>query len=139
MTLPKLSWNKPCVRTIFDTGELTLGSQSFKLLKQAWIQYLCSGGISVTFYRDYGQQFFVQTLPAHTSRDEERFFLPDAVGSVLNKTRTTRLVFASTNPTIGFKLYFEGSRLEWLDMSGDQRKSYSQMTLSMMTSPTGSQ
>ena len=131
-------WKEPCYKNFLDTGELTFGTQSFKFIKQCWIQYLCSGGINFSIYRDGRVLFYTQALPGHTARDEERFFVPDIVGSALNKSKTYRIIVTSVNPSIPFKFYPEGSRIEWLDMSGDQRRSYSQMTLSSMISPTGS-
>lgn len=124
---------EPCARTSFDSYELSFGTESWKFIKQMWVDYQdAPAGLTVQIYVEQDTLFFTTTLPAHADRDVERFYLPDAVGSVYNKSRIYRIVITSTSP---FKMYMEASRIEWKDLSGDQRASYRQFVLSEATMP----
>lgn len=130
-------WKEPCQRNYWDSGELTFGTQSFKMIKQLWIEYLCAQGILVDVYVSGGVLLKTTALPAHVNRDIERFFINDAVGSVLNKSKVYRILIRSSVSTSPYKFYIQGSRVEWLDQSGDQRSSYQQTGLSELTSTQG--
>lgn len=123
---------EPCARSRFDSYELSFGTQSWKFIKQMWIDYTGAGALTVSVYVEDDILFYSKVLPIHAHRDVERFFLPDAVSSVYNKSRKYRIVI--TSPSV-FKLYLETSRIEWLDMSGDRRASYQQFHLSESTQP----
>jgi hypothetical protein len=88
--------------------------------------------VTVSFYRENNILFYQKVLPAHAHRDIERFFLPDAVGTVLNKSRSRRIVVDAASV---FKLYVDASRFEVLQINGDQRQSYEQHAFSESTQP----
>jgi hypothetical protein len=128
-------WNEPCYRTIWDSYEVTLGYVGFKVIRQMWVEYLCTAGIVVSVYVGNDELFFQQTLPAHTWRDVERFFLPDQANGQYNKSKVYRIVITSENGTTPFKLYMDSTRIESLALSGQQRSSYAQFDLGMLTQP----
>jgi hypothetical protein len=125
-------WSLDCIKepaavTWFDTYEQTLGYKFWKLQKQFWLMYSCSSYISATITTDTGVYSFV--LPPHATRAEERMLLPSVFGLGLNKTRIWRLQLSSSS---SFKLYQEGSGVEFLPLGADRHASYKQMTISEM-------
>jgi hypothetical protein len=129
-------WREPCYRTILDLYENTLGYVGFKVIRQIWVEYMCAVEIVITVYVAGDALFFQQTLPAHTHRDIERFFLPDQDNGQYNKSKVYRIVVTSSDGETPFKIYLESSRVESLALSGQQRASYAQMAWSMLTQPT---
>jgi len=131
------AWREPEYLTWWDSSELVLGSVGFRFIKQIWVEYLCTGGITLTIYVSGNTQFYQTTLAAHSYRDTERFFLPKAVGSVLNKSKRFRFTIAAVNSSAPFKIYGDGSRIESLLMSGNQRGDYDQHMIWEALSPKG--
>lgn len=134
--LYKYSWNyakEPASLTMFDSEELVIGSfNGYSFLKQCWIEYSCSSQLTMTFYSDGDTQFYQVILPSHSIRFVERFYFPAFIGSVLNKSKTHKFTLQANT---GFKLYADGSRLEWLACGADQRGAYQQMTFSQVVQP----
>jgi hypothetical protein len=128
-------WNEPCYRTIWDSYEVTLGYVGFKVIRQMWIEYLCTAGVTISVYVAGDQLFFQATLPAHACRDIERFFLPDQANGQYNKSKVYRIVITSADGLTPFKLYQESTRIESLALSGEQRASYAQFPISTLTQP----
>lgn len=115
---------EPCPMTFFDSFEQYFGSNGYKYIKQIWLNYR-GGAITVKVYRDSGTLFHTESLPAHTQRDVERFFLPAYYGSVLNKSKSYRITIESTSGD-AFYLYRDSSRVESMNLSGDSRAMYNQ-------------
>jgi hypothetical protein len=119
---------EPAPLTIWDSQEQTFGLESFKSIKQIWVQYMCESPITLLIYTDGGALFYTKSLPAHTKRDVERFYLPAKSGTVLNISKAYRFVALSTT-TNTFKLYVGGSRVSWVPHNADQRQAYQQTPL----------
>jgi hypothetical protein len=128
-------WNEPPYLTHWDSYEVTLGYLGWKLIKQVWSEYYSTVGITVSFYTDNGVLFFQQALPPHPQRDIERFFLPDVNNGVTNKSKRVRVMVDSQDGVTPFKLYADASRLEVMNLSGDQRACYGQFQFSELTQP----
>ena len=118
---------EPAAVTQWDSYELTFGSKFFKFVKQGWFLYTCSAPVTLTITSDTGA--YPVTLPAHTTRAEERFYLPVVWGAGLNKSKTYRVQLVSASP---FKFYQEGSGFEFLVLGSDRHEAYQQMTFSEM-------
>ncbi len=129
---------EPAAVSHWDSYESTLGYRGWKVLKQAWLMYACESPVKLSIISDTGT--YTQWLPAHplgvpsefyepdpSARAVERFYLPDAFSSGLNKSKLYRIVVDSALP---FKFYVQGSGVEWLACGGDRRASYQQMSLS---------
>jgi hypothetical protein len=108
-----------------------MGTQSFKIIKQLWFEYMCAAQIDLKVYVSGGVLFWDTQLPIHARRDVERMFPPDMNNGVYNKSKLYRFVLSSVSP---FKFYNQGCRVESLDISGDQRSGYRQFPLSEATS-----
>ncbi len=117
---------EPCYLTHWSSFEQNYGSNGYKLMKQMWVEYLCAGTIIVTVRTDDGATLYSITLPAHTTRDIERFYLPAVSSSVLNKSYIYTVDVDSTDTSKPFKLYRDGTRLEIKNMNGEQREAYQQ-------------
>lgn len=109
-------WKEPCYRTFWDSGELVLGTQSFKVIKQIWFEYLCPGPITMRLYVSNGVLFWTTLLPAHGRRDVERVFPPDAafppdvLRTVYNKSKLYRVVLSSAaTPADNYAIAFSSS------------------------------
>ena len=134
-------WKEPMEVSHWDSYEFNFGYDGYNFVKQVWLEYTCPSEILVTFYGDYGALFYSVTLPAHPQRDIERFYLPAYVtlpsGVIsLNKSKRKRFTIdAVTSPNV-FKLYEDGSRIEWMACGSDQRSAYKQVPLSSVMHPT---
>jgi hypothetical protein len=106
--------------------ETTFGVESWKYIKQVWVEYYSLSPVTFTIWVDGNVQFYQKILPIHTSRMTERFFLPAANGLVLNKSKVYLFGIDSDS---GVKLYPAGTRCEWRPISGDQRASFLQTPL----------
>ena len=90
-------WKEPLAVTHWDSYEFNFGYNGYNFVKQAWLEYTCLNPILVTFFGDYGEEFYSITLPAHPQRDIERFYLPDYTVDVddqsiiLNKSKRKRI------------------------------------------------
>jgi hypothetical protein len=126
---------EPPSLTHWDSFEFTFGYDGYSFIKQAWLEYMCASPINLVFYVDNGALFYSITLPAHPQRDVARFYFPEAVGTVLNKSKRHRLTVDSSVITSPFKIYKDSSRLEWLACGSDQRSAYQQAPLSMFMGP----
>ena len=97
-------WKEPLAVTHWDSYEFNFGYNGYNFVKQAWLEYACPNEIFMTFYGDYGKEFYSVTLPAHPQRDVERFYLPDytlvAGSNSLNKSKRKRITIDSTEPII---------------------------------------
>ena len=124
---------EPCARALWDSYEQNYGIAGWKLAKQIWCEYLCPTTVVVSVYRDTDQLLYQTTLPAHTHRDVERFFLPSSNTAVsppaLNKSKIYRITVASSDGVTGVKFYRDSSRIEIKELSNDQRSAYLQRVL----------
>jgi len=116
---------EPAAITLWSSYEQAFGYVGWKYLKQMWVQYQCPVPLCVLIISETGS--FTQTLPAHASRTEERFYLPNRFGSGLNKSRIYSVMFY-TRSNDRFKIYADASGLEWLPL-GDRHGNYTRMTL----------
>ncbi len=121
---------EPCAVTRWDSYETGWGIPGFRILRQIWLHYICAASVTFSIYRDGGTLFLQKTLPAHTRRDVERFFLPDINGAALNKSKIHRFVVTSASP---FKLYEDLSKLEVIPLGVDQRQVATAIPLSHRT------
>lgn len=117
---------EPCYLTHFSSFEQNYGANGYKLVKQIWVEYICQGQITVKLYTDNNTLFYTKTLPAHTSRDVERFYLPAINGGVLNKSKIYTFDVDSVDTTKPFKIYRDSNRIELKNMNGEQREAYQQ-------------
>jgi len=115
-----------CPFVFLDSYEQGLGSVGYSVLKQFWADYKCAGSITVKFYNEQNVLFYSKTLGPHTSRDVDRFYLPTINGSVINKSKKHRVTIEAVDPTKPFKWYRDASRLEYINLSSDQRQGYYQ-------------
>ncbi len=115
-----------CPFVFLDSYEQGLGSAGYTVLKQFWADYKCDGDITVKFYNEENVLFYSKTLPAHASRDVQRFYLPVKNGSVINKSKKHRITIEAVDPSKPFKWYRDTSRLEYINLSADQRQGYYQ-------------
>ena len=109
-----------------DSYEQGLGSAGYSVLKQFWADYKCDGSITIKFYNEENVLFYSKTLGPHASRDVERFYLPSINGTVINKSKKHRITIEAVDPTKPFKWYRDTSRLEYINLSSDQRQGYFQ-------------
>jgi hypothetical protein len=116
---------EPCPATFWDSFEQFFGSNGFKYMKQAWVEYRSTGQITVRFYRDGGQLFYEKTLPQQTQRGVQRFFLPESNTNIVNKSHSYRITIEA-EPTSHFYMYRDSSRIETMLLSGDTRACYNQ-------------
>ena len=120
----------PCAVLHWDSYETAFGYNGFKFLKQIWVEYVCESSITVKIFRDSNQQVLSTTLPPHTYRNVERFYLPPiSAGGSLNKSKVYRFVIDPCNTCSPFKLYKDGTKVEVMFLSGDQRQAYQQQPL----------
>ena len=115
-----------CPFVFLDSYEQGLGSAGYSVLKQFWADYKCDGDITIKFYNEENVLFYSKTLGPHASRDVERFYLPSINGSVINKSKKHRITIEAVDPTKPFKWYRDTSRLEYINLSSDQRQGYFQ-------------
>lgn len=115
-----------CPFVFLDSYEQGLGSAGYSVLKQFWADYKCDGSITIKFYNENNVLFYSKTLGPHASRDVERFYLPAKNGSVINKSKKHRITIEAVDPTKPFKWYRDTSRLEYINLSADQRQGYFQ-------------
>lgn len=106
--------------TYVDTYEQDGGFIGWKAMKQCWLDYKSSGPITVTFIVDGGLIFYTVTLPAQTTRELVRFYLPAANAGVLNKTKKFRVKISGAS---GFRLY-ANSTIELVLFGVDQRGAF---------------
>ena len=126
---------EPCAVTHWDSLETNFGYDGYNFIKQIWLQYQCLSSVVLSIYVDAEMLFYTTTLPAHAYRDIERFYLPASVARVLNKSRRKRMMLDSFDGTSPFRLYPDGSRVEWMPCGADQRSAYQQATISSLMSP----
>jgi hypothetical protein len=115
-----------CPFVFLDSYEQGLGSAGYSVLKQFWADYKCDGSITIKFYNEENVLFYSKTLGAHASRDVERFYLPSINNGVINKSKKHRITIEAVDPTKPFKWYRDTSRLEYINLSADQRQGYYQ-------------
>lgn len=115
-----------CPFVFLDSYEQGLGSAGYSVLKQFWADYKCDGSITIKFYNEYNVLFYSKTLGPHASRDVERFYLPSINNGVINKSKKHRITIEAVDPTKPFKWYRDTSRLEYINLSSDQRQGYFQ-------------
>lgn len=115
-----------CPFVFLDSYEQGLGSAGYSVLKQFWADYKCEGSITIKFYNEYNVLFYSKTLGPHASRDVERFYLPSINNGVINKSKKHRITIEAVDPTKPFKWYRDTSRLEYINLSSDQRQGYFQ-------------
>lgn len=115
-----------CPFVFLDSYEQGLGSAGYSVLKQFWADYKCDGSITIKFYNEYNVLFYSKTLGPHASRDVERFYIPSINNGVINKSKKHRITIEAVDPTKPFKWYRDTSRLEYINLSSDQRQGYFQ-------------
>lgn len=124
---------EPCPMTYWDSQEVFSGMAGYRLFKQLWVQYKCTGTITVRVYRDNNQLLYSKQLPSHLYRDGERFYVPSFTdqGSyvAINKSSRYRITIDADDVTKPFYLYRDESRMEVLNQSENQRAGYFQTTL----------
>lgn len=128
---------EPCCVTRIDTFEISLGAAGYKFVKQIWLQYKCAVAVYFYLYGDTGRLLHYEELPAHTGRTVERFYLYDVYDGVANRNKQHRVVIVPSDGTTCIQLWGDQSRIESLNLSGDQRAAYEQHYLSMLTAPQG--
>jgi hypothetical protein len=122
---------EPCYLTSWDSYEMVFGFAGYKFIKQVWVEYVCAGTIVVSIYRDNGQLFYQKQLPAHAQRNVENFLVPDKnpTTGALNTSKVNRVVISSSDTSKPFKMYKDGTRIENMSRTGDQRQAYKQHVL----------
>ncbi len=115
-----------CPFVFLDSYEQGLGSAGYTVLKQFWADYKCDGDIIVKFYNEDNVLFYSKTLPPHAAREVQRFYLPVKNGNVINKSKKHRITIEAADPAKPFKWYRDTSRLEYINLSADQRQGYYQ-------------
>lgn len=120
--------HEPCPATHWDSFEQTFGSAGYRFLRQCWVEFR-GGSCVFKIYRDDGTLFYQKTLPAHTQRTTERFYLPAINNSVLNKAKGHRIVIDAVDATKPFYLYRDSSRLEIGFLSAGARAPHQQSYL----------
>lgn len=128
-------WNEPCYRTHLDLYESALNYVGFKVIRQIWVEYVCTAGITLSVYVADDALFYQVPLPPHADRDIERLFLPDQANGQYNKSKVYRITVDAVDGVTPFKIYMESSRVESLPLSGQQRASYAQFAWNMLTQP----
>jgi hypothetical protein len=123
--------NEPCPLTFWDSLEVFSGSAGYRLLKQVWVQYKSSGQIIISIYRDGGALLYSGYFGPQGFRDAIRLFPPmysdnGMLPNILNKSQRYRITIESADNTKPFYLYRDSSRMELLNISGDQRNGYYQ-------------
>ena len=125
--------NEPCPLTFWDSLEVYSGSAGYRLFKQMWIQYRTAGNIIVNIYRDGGALMYSGVFGPQLYRDTIRLFPYMYVASyplnILNKSQRYRITITSEDGVTPFYLYRDSSRMELLNISGDQRNGYYQTVL----------
>lgn len=125
------NWNIEFVREParileWSSYEMVFGSAGYRLAKQIWLEYWCQSPLTFLMFRDGGQLFWQQTLPPHSHRDVERFYLPPINNGALNKSKSYKFFLSA--PT-EFKFYRDSTRIEIKQLSNDQRSAYEQKYL----------
>lgn len=116
-----------CDYTVWDSYNQGFGSAGFSVIKQAWVDYKCAGNVIFKLYNEDGVLFFTKTLPPHSTRAVERFYVPSKNGGILNKSKKHRIVLEAEDSTKKFRFYRDVCRCETLNLSEDQRKGYLQV------------
>jgi len=131
---------EPCAVTQIDTLSIVLGQAGWKFIKQIWMEYVSAVPVTFSIFTDNNQVFYTATLPAQTFRDVQRFYLPNIneANGVVNKSKRYRFLLAPIDGVTPFKFYYDGSRIEYRALAGDQRTAYQQFVFSETLSPTGS-
>jgi hypothetical protein len=120
----------PCAVLHWDSYETAFQYDGFKFIKQVWVEYVCESSLTVKIFRDMNQQFLSTTLPPHTYRNVERFYLPPiSTSGYTNKSKVYRFTIDPCNTCSPFKLYKDGTKVEVMYLSGDQRQGYQQQPL----------
>lgn len=124
---------EPCRVNRWDSYEQSFGSNGYKFIKQVWLEYTSTCPLAMFIYRDDGELFHVEPLPAHDTRAVYRFFVPKAgdpsvvgVEKRYNKSKIYRFVMVADNTDGWFKFYRDASRVETLNTGQDQRAGYQQ-------------
>lgn len=107
--------------TYMDTYEQDGGYIGYKAIKQAWIDYMATSTVTINFITDNGAAFYTTTLPAKSTRELARFYLPAVNAGVLNKTKKFRIKMSTSGV---FRLY-ANSTLELILFGTDQRADFS--------------
>lgn len=118
-----------CEFVFFDSFEQAFGSVGYTVIYQTWIDYKCEGSLTVKFFNEDGVLFYTKTLPPHSYRYPERFYLPVQYGGVNNKSKKHRTTLEAVDHDLPFKLYSDSSRWEVLNLSATQREGYFQNIL----------
>jgi hypothetical protein len=115
-----------CFFVSLDTYNQAFGSAGYTIIKQIWTDYKCEGTITVRIYNEAGDLFYSKQLPAHATRYPERFYVPSIYNGIINKDKKHRVTITADDPTKPFQLYRDSSRLEFINLSADERKGYYQ-------------
>jgi hypothetical protein len=114
----------------WDSGVQNFAANTFKMLKQVWLQYRSCGGIRVRLYTDTQQLLQTVYLPPHKRRDVERFYVDLASDDgVYNKSKTYRITVESLEECGPVHIYHDGCRVEWATVGADMRQGYQQAPL----------
>jgi hypothetical protein len=116
----------PLWLTHLSSFEQAFGDNGYHLAKQVFVDYICAGSLLVSLYTDNRQLFYQKTLPPHTGRDVERFYLPALNNGVLNKSRKYAIDFDAVDVTKPFQIFKDACRIEVKNMNGEQREAYRQ-------------
>jgi hypothetical protein len=111
---------EPCAVNYVDTYEQDFGYTGFKFIKQIWVHYTSTAIVTLSIYVQGDTLFYQYTLPAQSTRDIVRFYLPAINGGVLNKSKTYRATLSSTGT---FKLYAD-SRIDYGMFGRDQMAAF---------------
>jgi len=123
---------EPPSLTHWDSYEVDGGHQGVKVIKQMILEYICASPITLKFYTDNGRLLHTCTLPAHSYRYPERVLLPASSSVTGNRTRVFRFTLDSEST---FKFYSDSSEIEYLPLTGQQRRSYIRAKLSEFIGP----
>lgn len=115
---------EPAAVTHWDTYDLTV-SQSETIIKKLWIKYVAPDPVSLSVFVDH-RKLSEYLLPASAVPSVRMFLLPSRNNGAVNRGRIIRLVADSVSP---FKIYSDGSALEFLPLAGSERASYSKLVI----------
>jgi len=116
-----------CEYVFWTSEDQAFGSVGFTVMKQNWLDYKCEGSVIVRFYNEDDVLFYSKTLPPHSARYPERFYLPSSFNGVSNKSRKHTITIEAADPNKPFKWYRDSSRIEIINLSSDQRVGYYQV------------
>jgi hypothetical protein len=118
----------PPALTQWSSYGQSFGYIGWKFMPDAWIDYVCAGGLTLVLSSDDGS--YTINFPAHANRAVERYNLPSPWGAGHNKSKLYGVFFAAVNPTQPFQIFAETSGLEFMPCGADRHAAYQKKLLS---------